>query len=98
MIHSHVRCVVKTFDKILYEGFILTGHRAVLLFILHKTIFLHFVYHGTKFYDRCIKSDNRKKFSDDDCSGVKQKQKVINNYCSTYHNSYGNRGYVISRY
>ena len=34
--HSHGRCVVGAFDKILQEGSIWTGHEAVLLFILHK--------------------------------------------------------------
>ena len=40
--HSHGRCVIGAFDTNLYEGYIWTGHRAVLLFILHKSIFLHF--------------------------------------------------------
>ena len=34
--HSNGRCVIGSFDKILREGSIWTGHRAVLLFILHK--------------------------------------------------------------
>ena len=37
--HSHKRCVIGAFDKILHEVFIWTGHRAVLLFILHKSVF-----------------------------------------------------------
>ena len=58
--HSHGRCVIGYFDKILYEDYIWTGHRAVLLFILHKSIFLHFVYNGTIFYDKYISSKNKK--------------------------------------
>ena len=38
--HSHGRCVIGSFDKFLYEGSTWTGHRAVLSFILHKSIFL----------------------------------------------------------
>ena len=36
MKHSHGRCVVGPFDKILHEGSIWTGHRAVLSFVFHK--------------------------------------------------------------
>ena len=67
---SHGRCVVGFSDKILHEGSIWTGYRAVLYFILHKSIFLHFVHHGTIFYDKYITSDYRKKYIDDDGSGV----------------------------
>ena len=41
--HSHGRCVVGAFDKKLHEGSIWTVHRAVLLFILHKSIFFFFL-------------------------------------------------------
>ena len=34
--HSHGRCVVGSFDRILHEGSLWTGHRAVISFILHK--------------------------------------------------------------
>ena len=57
---SYVRCVVGPFDKTLHEGYIWTGHRDVLYFILHKSIILHFVHHGTKYYDNYITSDDRK--------------------------------------
>ena len=50
--HSHGKRVVGAFDKILHEGSIWTGHRAVLSFILHKSIFLHFVHNGTIFYEK----------------------------------------------
>ena len=59
--HSHGKRVVGAFDKILHEGYCWTGHRSVLSFILHKSIFLHFVHHGTLFYDRYIESDDKKK-------------------------------------
>ena len=58
--HSHGRRVIGYFDKILYEGSIWTGHRAVLLFILHKSIFIHFMHNGTIFYDKYISSKNKK--------------------------------------
>ena len=47
--HSHRKRVVGAFDKILHEGSIWTGHRAVLYFILHRSIFNLFVHHGTRF-------------------------------------------------
>ena len=46
MKNSHGRCVVGAFDKILYEVSIWTGNRAVLYFILHRSIFPHFVHNG----------------------------------------------------
>ena len=58
--HSHGRCLVGAFDKSLLKGSIWTGNRAFLFFILHKYIFIHFVHHGTEFYDRFIKLDGRK--------------------------------------
>ena len=54
----------------------MTGHRAVLYFILHKSIFIHFVHHGTRFYDKYITSDDRKKHMDDDGSGIFPKKKL----------------------
>ena len=35
MKNSHGRCVVGAYDKILHEGYIWTGHRSVLSFMLH---------------------------------------------------------------
>ena len=70
LMHLHGRCVVGPFDKILHEGSIWTGHRSVISFIRHKSIFLYFVHHGTRFYDKYITSDDRKKYIDDDGSGV----------------------------
>ena len=52
--------MVVDLDKILQEGYICNGHRDLLYFILYKSIFLHFVYHVTKFYSRYINSDDRK--------------------------------------
>ena len=66
--------MVGAFDKNLHEGYIWTGHRAVLSFILHKSIFLHFVHNGKIFYGKYISSDNKKKYIDDDGSGVFPKQ------------------------
>ena len=82
--HSHGRCVIGSFDKILHEGSIWTGHRAVLSFILHKSIFLHFVYNGTIFYYKYISSKNRIKYIDYDGSGVLLKHLVRKKYNSKY--------------
>ena len=70
MKHSHGRCVVGAFDKNLHEGSIWNGHRYVISLISHKSIFLHFVHHGTIFDDKYITSDDRKKYIDDDGSVV----------------------------
>ena len=51
---SHGRCVVGALEKILYEGSIWTGPRAVIYFTLHKSIYLYFIHHGTNFYDKYI--------------------------------------------
>ena len=48
--HSHGRCAIGSFDKILHEGSIWTGHRAVISFILQKSIFPHFLHNGTRYY------------------------------------------------
>ena len=56
--------MVISFDKSLHKAYIWTGHRAVLYFILHKSILLHFVHHGTRFYDKYITSDDKKKYMD----------------------------------
>ena len=58
-----------------HEGSIWTRHRAILSFILQKSIFIHFVHHGTKFYDKYITSDDRKKYMDDDGCGIFSKTK-----------------------
>ena len=58
--NSHGRCVIGSFDEILHEGSIWTGHRSVLSLILHKSIFLHFLHNGTIFYEKYISSKNKK--------------------------------------
>ena len=82
--HSHGSCVIGSFDKILHEGSIWTGRRDVLSFILHESIFIHFVHNGTRFYDKYISSKNRLKYIDDDGSGVFPKLLVRNKYNSIY--------------
>ena len=74
--HSHERCVIGYFDKNLHEGSIWNGHRAVLSFILHKSIYIHFVHNVTRFDDKYISSKNRLKYIDDDGSGVFPKKQV----------------------
>ena len=74
--NSHGRCVVGPFGKSLHEVSFWTGHRAVISFIFHKSIFLHFVHYGTRFYDKYITSDDGKKYMDDDGSVFFPKQKV----------------------
>ena len=84
MKHSHGRCVIGSFDKNLHEGSIFTGHRAVLSFILHKSIFLHFVHNSKKVYDKYISTKNWLKNIDDDGSGVLPKILVRKWYNARY--------------
>ena len=93
--HSHGWCVIGSFDKILQEGSTWTGHRAVLSFILHRSIFLHFVHNGTRFYDKYISSKNRIKYIDDDGSGVLPKQLVRKKYNSKDEKTHSNHYYVL---
>ena len=58
--NSHGRYVVVAFYKILHKGSIWPGPRAVLYFIIKNSIFIHFVHHCTKFYDKYINTDDRK--------------------------------------
>ena len=58
--HSHVMFVVGAFDKKIHEGSIWNVHKYIISFILHKSIFLHFVHNGTRFYDKYISSEIKK--------------------------------------
>ena len=82
-------------DKILHKGSIWTGHRAVLYFIFHKSTFLNFVHNGTIFYVNYISLEYKKKYIDDDGSGVFPKQKDRKLYNSKHQKTYPNRYYVL---
>ena len=77
-----------TLIKKLHEGSIWTGYIDVLYFILHKSIFLHFLHNGKIFYDKYITSNDKSKYIDDDGSGVFPKQKVIKLYNTKYQLTY----------
>ena len=94
--HSHERYVVGAFNKILLEESIWTVPRALLYFTLNKSTFLHFMRHGTKVYEKYINNDDRKKYIDDNGSGIFPKQNVRKLYNEKYHYTYGNRNYVVS--
>ena len=93
--HSHGRCVVDALDKNLHQGYIWIGYKSVISFIFRKSIFPHFVHHGTSFYDKYITSDDKKKYMDDDGSGIFPKQKVVKIYNAKYQNIYYNLYYVL---
>ena len=95
--HSHGKCVVGAFDKYLHEVSIWTGHRSSLSFILHKSIFIYFVHHGTGFYEKYITSDHRKKYMDDHGSGALPKQMARKLYNENYQNTYSNRYYILKK-
>ena len=63
--HAHGRCVVGALFKILHEGSIWAVPRVVVFFTLHKPIFIYFLHYGKRFYDKYIKSDEKKKYIDD---------------------------------
>ena len=86
--------MVGALDKILHEAYILTGIRAVISYILQKSIFIQFINHGTIFYDKYITSDNKKKYIDDDGISIFSKQKIKNIYNARYQNDYSNKYYV----
>ena len=86
--------MVGALDKILHEAYILTGIRAVISYILQKSIFIQFIHHGTIFYDKYITSDNKKKYIDDDGISIFPKQKIKNIYNARYQNDYSNKYYV----
>ena len=88
-------CVVGAFEFFLHKGSIWTGPRDVLSFILHQSIFLHFLHHGTIFYYKNITSDDKNKYIDDGGSRIFLKQKVRKLYNAKYQKTYYNRYYVL---
>ena len=79
----------------LHEVSICTGTISVLPFIIPQSIFIHFVHHGKRFYDRYIASDEKNKYVDDDKSHIIPKQRVINIYNAKYEMKYSNLYYVL---
>ena len=88
--------MVGAFDKILHEGYILTIPNTVLSFILHISIFIHFVQHGKICYDKYINTDDRKIYIDNDGSDIFLKQKDKKLYNEKYQEKYGNKRHVVS--
>ena len=94
--NSHGKCVDGAFDKILHEGSIWADHRTVLLFILHKSIFLHFAHHGTRFmtniYHQIIERNILMMM------GVLffLKQEIRRLYNTKYQNTISNQYYVLN--
>ena len=93
--HSHGRCVIGSFDKILHEGSLWIGHRAVISFILHKSIFLHFVQCGTKFYEKYMSSQNQQNYFDDNGSGLLPKIVAKKWERNSDHRTYSHREYFF---
>ena len=94
--HSHRRCEFSAFDKFLHEGYPWNGTWVVLSFVLYKKIFLHFLHHGTNFYDKYINTDDRKQYIDDDGSGVFPKHKDRKLYNAKYQESSIIKRHVVS--
>ena len=91
--HSYGRCVIGYFDKNLHEGSLWTGQRAFISFILHKSIFLHFVHNGTKCYEKYMSSQNQQKYFNYNGSGllpkiVAKKWKNLKDHRSYSHREY----------
>ena len=60
--HLHGRMIFGPFEKVYHEVTLWSGYRAVISFILAKKIFLHLFRHGDRFYNRYLKSVDKKKF------------------------------------
>ena len=88
--------MVGALAKNLHELSIWAIRREVLSPIVHKSIFLHFVHHCTKVYDKYINTYYRKKYIDDDGSGIFPKQKARKLYNEKYQEKYGNERSVVS--
>ena len=95
--HSHGRCVVGAFDKKLHEGSIFIGPRTVLsLYSTNRHLLtLYIMVHI--FYDKYIKSEDRKKYIDYDGSYIFPKLNIRNIYNSKYNAIYSNQIYVLGR-
>ena len=63
--------------------------------LFQKSIFLHFVRHGTSFYDKYITYDDKKKYIDDNGSRIFPKQNIRNIYNAKYQETYSNQYYVL---
>ena len=59
--------------KKIHKGTLWSGYRAVITSILAKQIFPHLFRHRDRFYKRYINTTDKKKYLDDDGSGVKPK-------------------------
>ena len=57
--HLHGIMIVGPFEKVFREGTLWSGYRAVISFVLTKTIFLHFFRHGYRFYKRYINTTEK---------------------------------------
>ena len=69
--HLHGGMIFGPFEKVFHEGTLWSGYRAVIYFILTKTIFLHFFRHGDQFYNRYLNSVDKNIYIDDDGYRVK---------------------------
>ena len=61
--HLHGRRIFGPFETVFQEGTLWSGYRALISFILTKTIFLHLFCHGDRFYKPIYKYNRQKKVS-----------------------------------
>ena len=69
--HLHGIIIFGPFETFPHEGTIWIGYRSVISFILSKRIFLHFSCHGDRFYNQYINKIDRKRYLDDNDTGMK---------------------------
>ena len=67
------RMIFGPFEICFHEGNLWIVHRAVISFIITKQIFLHFYRHGDRFYSWYINKTDKRKYLDDNITGVKPK-------------------------
>ena len=65
------RCIIGAFETIYHEGTIFRVSRAIIYFILHKSIFISFNYKGYNFYNKYKNTEDKKRYIDDDNTGIK---------------------------
>ena len=55
--HLHGRCIVGPFERVFHEISLWRRNRAIVSFIFHKSIFVHFHHKGDVFYNRYINTE-----------------------------------------
>ena len=91
MNHLDGRCIAGPFEKLFREVTLCRGNSAVVSFIIHKTISLHFYHRGDVFYSIYIEKEDKNYIGGNDKS-IRPRYK----YSKKFRGSF--RGYGINYY